>query len=186
MQHIGFINTEGGPLLLIDSALARSWAGVEGHDYERACEVFDWHPGANAAAISVGSGSGLIWEMNGAGTANIYKTEDNGIVIVRAWLARNAETSELKTFAEEPTENLAELGVMEVDSNAIVILWATESGCGVNDSASQQIRRPQQMNLDNAGLIIPLTSGQYEAKHDFIKRSGSEAWRLHLKLKKAK
>ena len=186
MEHIGFVEAEGGPLVLIDSALARSWAGVEGNDYERACEFFDSHASAKGGAISIGSGSALIWEMCGAGRADIYKIEGNGIIIMRAWLAQNAETSVLKTLAEEPTEKLTDLGEIEIDSNGIAILWATESGHSIDDSASQKVRRPQSLNLDNAGLIVPLTSGKYVAKHDSIKRLGCEVQRLHLKLRDAK
>jgi hypothetical protein len=185
MEHLGYVEAEGGPLILMDSALARSWTGSESNDYARACEFFDSHPEAKGGAISVGSGRALVWEMNGAGTANIYKVDGNGIMVVRAWFAGRVESSTPTILAEEPSENLTALGDLEVNSDAIVILWATENGHSIGDSTAKKARRPQSLNLDTAGLIVPLMPGKYKAKHDLVKRSGSEAQRLHLTLSDA-
>jgi len=180
MIHLGFIDTEGGPLVLLDAMLAQFWSGIEGIDYGRACNLFDLHPSAKGGIISIESGSALVWETGGAGTVDVYKTDNNGFVLVRAWLSQNAETSVLRKLADKPVEEFTELGGIEIASGSIAILWATESGRGVDSAISEQARRPKSLNLVNGGLVVPSRLGKFEAIHDSVKLSASHAQRLHL------
>src|SRR5438105_6947018 len=99
MRHLGFVQAEGGPLVLLDTALARSWAGIAGSDYNRACDFFDSHPDAEGGIITVGPGWALVWEMGGAGTADISESQDRSVVVVRAWPSSAADKSVVKTLA---------------------------------------------------------------------------------------
>ncbi len=180
MERIGFVEAEGGPLILVDAVLARSWTGIDGTDYQRACDFFDQNLDVNVGIIAVGSGSAALWEIHGAGTADVYRSGAKGIMIVRAWTPPFAEASERIALAEEPGGEILDFGEIEVISGAAVVLWAAESGLGIDVALSPQVRRPRSLNLDNAGLIIPLISGKYKVSHDCVKKAGGEARRLHL------
>ncbi len=85
MNYIGWINAEGGPLLLIDPALAPFWQGSSGTDYDRACGLFDANSGIEGTPISVGAGKGILWEMGGPGTAHVFREDETHYIVVRPW-----------------------------------------------------------------------------------------------------
>src|SRR5439155_2136638 len=85
MENIGVVNAEGGPLLLADFRFAQSWHGAEGDssDYQRACDALDSEPRLEGIEIPISEGRGVLWEMEGAGTADIFRMSENHIAIVR-------------------------------------------------------------------------------------------------------
>src|SRR5579871_680659 len=87
MKYLGAVSSEGGPLLLADARLARDWRGSDedGSDYARACDLFagEERPGG---PISIGQGQGIVWDLEDAGTADVFRVETGRIVLVGAWL----------------------------------------------------------------------------------------------------
>jgi len=81
---------------------------------------------------------------------------------------------------EEPVTEFTNLRGIEIVSWAMAILWARENGHGVDSTVSEQPWRPKSLNLLNGGLVVPARPGKFEAIHDFIHSSRSDAQRLHL------
>src|SRR5215831_14567820 len=88
LVQVGHVSGEGGPLLLVDWKTALGWRGVEdgGRDYERACALFNEKPLVEGLVIEVGGGSGLVWNMEGGGTADVFRRGSEYAVISRTWL----------------------------------------------------------------------------------------------------
>lgn len=89
-EHLRFVGTEGGPLLVLPYELLQSWHGVYDEsgayvfgtapcDYERACE---WR-GEWVRSIRVGDALGLVMHSDGAGA---WLPNDAGGIFVR-WAA---------------------------------------------------------------------------------------------------
>jgi hypothetical protein len=177
MKRIGNVDSEGGPLLLVEARLAAEWSGGEGEDYGRACDVIEKQRAGGP--IAVGSGSGLVWAMGGAGTADVFSA-GNDLLIVRIWTDEDDADAATASLAAEPLAKTASLGAVEI-STALCILWAPEANPDVGDLSSRAVRRPRGLGIDNAGLIVPVEAGTYDAATDKVKNARGEAVRLHLK-----
>lgn len=187
VKYLGYIDAEGGPIIVVDLNLAPLWRGTDddGEDYRRACEFFDANPAVEGGAISIASGTGTIWELNGAGTVDIFEVGNNCLTIIRPWLdAPQHEPSDqiLPRLAEAKLVDPIELTELEVPSAEIVILWAAESGIGAKSIIGEKmVRRPTEgLSLDTGALIVPTKAGKYTCLHDTVTVAGSEARRLHL------
>jgi hypothetical protein len=180
-REINYVNSEGGPLLLVDANYGNFWSGIDGPDYDRACEFFDSHPLFPGGPISIGDGNGLLWEMSGAGTAYIFDREDNGLVIVRTWPADPSKTNIQELMVKEPTENLTRLGDLDVASGILVVLWAVENGeCVKPEDLHSEGRPSGELAIDTSGAVIKLAPALYECWHDEIKNELGVARRCHF------
>jgi hypothetical protein len=130
MESLGYINAESGPLLIVDGALASVWTGIEGSDYKRACALFDGNPKLDGCEIAVGVGRGIVWEMHGAGTSEVFRDSKSTIVIVRPWLCDPKNRDALMSLAEQPLNQPVLIGNLSVESATIAIFWAAEKGKG--------------------------------------------------------
>jgi hypothetical protein len=83
LEEIGHVSGEGGPLLLADLITVTSWRGVEegGKDYERACDLLAEAPGGEGCAIAIEGGTGVVWEMEGGGTAGVFRRGQDYVVV---------------------------------------------------------------------------------------------------------
>jgi hypothetical protein len=90
MKLLGYVSGEGGPLVIGDASVVRTWRGYvddePDDDYKRVCAVFDNDPQCEGGPIDIGSGHIVTWEMQGGGTSSVYETVDGGLVVVRPWL----------------------------------------------------------------------------------------------------
>jgi hypothetical protein len=79
-----WIQSNGGPLLLLPSELLQQWRGTATSDYERACAVDD-----EVAALDVGTGVGLVLGDEPHQTS--WATADEGGLLVR-WVYADDES----------------------------------------------------------------------------------------------
>ena len=102
MKQLGYINAEGGPLLIMDASVSHSWKGIEGDgcDYKEACKLFDVNPSIEGGPISIDGETGMLWEMKGPGTADAFMNDH--LVIVRTWPTNPSDTTASLYFANEP------------------------------------------------------------------------------------
>jgi len=181
LKHLGYINTEGGPILVMDASLCRFWRGAagDGTDYLRVCQSFDRNPNQAGAPISIGDSHAMLWEMEGAGTADAFINDH--LVILRTWPCDPRDNTVPRKLAAEPLATGSELGQIQVPTGILVILWAAENGdCVKSLDVSENGRPAGNMAMGSAGLILRLGKGIYNCVHDRLETSLGTARRLHL------
>lgn len=104
MNYLGYINTDGGPLIIADSNIINDWNGIEGNDYVDLCNVFDYDLTLEGFPINFKSNSPIAWELEGGGTVDIYKNETDDAMLLLNTLNKfiNApQEYELADFMDE-------------------------------------------------------------------------------------
>lgn len=176
------ISSEGGPLLIADAEVMQSWKGVDDSDYERACELFDDNPGIEGGEIGIGSGSAILWEMNGAGTAYVFTSDEGSFTIVRAWLSDPENENAINQIANETIINPVELGLLTLSSKALVVIWSAENGACVMPEDVKYGGRPSgEMAIDDSGYIFIAPYRKYRIWHDEVTNKLGLARRCHIK-----
>jgi hypothetical protein len=181
MELLGYINAEGGPLLIVDGISASAWNGIDGSDYDRACALFDSSPALEGCQIAVGSHEGIVWEMCGAGTADVFKSAVSGVVIVRSWLHDPSDRHAPLTLAEHPLNRPTRIGSLSADSMTVAIFWASERGKGFYLPVGLNVARPiGDLSIDSAGLVVRAPGKNLHCVHDQVECSAGSARRLHI------
>ena len=182
VENIGVVNAEGGPLLLADFRFAQSWHGAEGDssDYQRACDALDSEPRLEGIEIPISEGRGVLWEMEGAGTADIFRMSENHIAIVRVWPEDPLDTRAAETLALQPTANLLELGTLVVATGVLAILWAAENGECLRLSDAVALRPSGETAIQDSVLILRVQKALFRCQHDKVETPSGIARRLHL------
>jgi hypothetical protein len=182
MDHLGYINAEGGPLLVADSVLVPYWKGIEGPDYDRARAIFDDSPEIEGAAINIGPGRGLLWEMQGAGTADVFKNSESHICVTRIWPHDPRDSTAPQSIAGRPVGHEEYIGDLLVESGRLTILWAAEDGSrlGLPSDAVHVGRPTGDMAIDTAGLVMRVSRSHFACFHDYVETSVGNGRRLHL------
>lgn len=181
MTYLGYINAEGGPLLVADGSRVSGWKGIEGADYDRACAIFDSDPALEGAEIDLGDGNGVLWEMQGPGTAFVYMLNESHYVIVRIWPRTPQESSAPQTIAEQPFERTARIGRLSIESGILAVFWAVEEGAGMNLRDGIAVGRPTgDLSIENAGLILRVPNSQFSCFYDNVDVPAGIGRRLHL------
>ena len=123
-----WVESNGGPLLLVPERYLRDWLGADGPtsggtDYERACAADDY-----AAPIEVGRGQGIVLGDEPLPTS--WRAGDRGGLLVR-WIAAPSEdaiTSALATLPEGlPWESVVDVYIEE-DYGPLVLFDAAVPG----------------------------------------------------------
>jgi hypothetical protein len=180
-SNLGYINAEGGPLLLVDGDLARHWSGVSGADYGRACALFDADPALQGSEIIVDDGQAIVWEMNGPGTAGVFRENESHLVVLRPWLNDPTSPNAPRRIAEEPIKSMTDIGQLTVGSGILVILWATEDGGTLDLAARLASGRPVgNLSIEGAGLILRVEKKVFRCLHDEVETAAGIGRRLHL------
>lgn len=180
MRELNYVNTEGGPLLLVDAKFGHLWTGIDGSDYDRACEIFNSNPLLEGGLISIGDGSGLLWEMSGAGTAHVFSSSNADLIIVRTWPINASRSDIPKLMANEAIQNPKKLGCFNLISEFLLILWAAENGDCVEGIDFSAGRPSGEMAIDTSGAIVKLAPSRYECWHDEIKNDLGVARRCFI------
>ncbi|MFJ9459819.1 Imm21 family immunity protein [Kitasatospora sp. NPDC101447] len=81
MDRVEWIDSEGGPLVLVPEAALGAWTGSEGADYDRACGV-DGHVGL----LDVGGAQALVL---GDGPLSTTHLPERGLLL--RWMAAESE-----------------------------------------------------------------------------------------------
>jgi hypothetical protein len=179
LDYVDNVDSEDGPLLIADARAARLWRGSDGNgsDYERAYKPL--LSGAPGTTIPIDSHQAVIWELGGAGTADVFYEKRVQIRIVRAWVDNK---DIIDVLADAPlNKNHTNLGAIEVSSGVLAILWAPENGQCIESLRVSQSSRPSgEMATDSAGLLLKVPKGQYTCLHDEVEKGGEAARRCHI------
>lgn len=182
MEHLGVINTEGGPLLLADFKMAQLWRGTDNDsaDYQRACTLFDSNPAQEGIAISIADGVGILWEMGGAGTADVFRINQRQIVVVRSWLNDPQSSYDIEKLASSPAKGFLEIGQIVLTSGALSIFWAAEDGRCFRNTDLKARRPSGETSVEESALIVQVENRTYRCQHDQIEMGCGTARRVHL------
>ena len=85
---LGSVDSEGGPLLAVNTRLLKSWHGVEGEglDYRRACAIFGASV-VHGGTMEVSGEAAPIWDMGGPGTVDVFRAGPDTVILLRVWPA---------------------------------------------------------------------------------------------------
>jgi hypothetical protein len=166
MVRLGYVSTEGGPLLVADRVSAAAWRGASlgSTDYCRACELLDIGPGTAGGSLALGENEGIVWDMP-TGTADIWRRRPDVIVISRPWV--DADENLASLLAARPPEGPVLLGELPVRSGWAVILWAAESGAELSAIAPAD-GRMIDLSVGRAAVLVSLPAGEYRCYHDEV------------------
>ena len=180
LKKVGTVSSEGGPLLVVEATIARSWRGADNDDYERACEILSTEPMAEARLISIANGEGLIWDMGGPGISDVFLKSSTHLVVVRTWIDDPDDTQTIAVFANAPLQKHQSLGSLVFKTGIATILWAPESGEGIAPTNFGDSISIEGLSVGGSGLLVKLEPGNYRCLHDEISGEFGEARRLHL------
>lgn len=93
MENIGYVSTEGGPLLIVDFKSAPGWIGIEG-DYERVIELLNAGKNNDGIQVEIGGEPAVIWETP-TGTADVWRFSEDSLILCRPWLELNSDRDEI-------------------------------------------------------------------------------------------
>lgn len=181
MNHLFSLNAEGGPLLCLDARAAAVWKGAENgaRDYAELCAKIDAQPYFSAAVIPIVGTSGVVWEMEGAGTADVFIQSDGRVEIVRAWLTEDT-AEELAKLTERKPVSRVELGVIDIPSGVVAVLWAAESGRGMPQQMDAAFKRIVGTAINESAFAVNVANRRFSCWDERVEIGESQARRLTL------
>lgn len=177
-KRIGHVSTEGGPLLIGDRELARSWRGAfgDGADYKRACERLETNAAVPGVQIEVSGMAAIVWDMP-TGTAEVWRRGADSLILSRPWFAVDADIDRVGyQLASLPAQHLVRLGSFELDDGWLLIVWAAEDGTHIVNVAPTD-GLALDLSVGHAGLIATLPAGRYACYHDEVSDGSSNSRR---------
>ncbi|MCE7001784.1 immunity 21 family protein [Kibdelosporangium philippinense] len=153
-----WVESLGGPLIVVPVSALNSWTGSVGDDYDRACQVDGF-----AGAIPVGGAQGLVLADDPATTC--YLPEYHAFL---RWLAADSE-ADLVAAAEaalaDPATEWEDCGTWETDGPAVLF----DSAVSGADLASGW---PAGGHPDQASVAI--AAGRWQVR--VLYREGESTW----------
>jgi len=160
VERLGFVSTEGGPLLIADRAVLGGWSGADGPDYDRACDLLEEALDADDQAqgllveVPIGESSALLWDL-APGTVTVCRSED-GLVMVEC--SDDAPDGS----CQEPEPGPGDGIVLEISSGFLVVLWGPESGAEATADGPED-GRMLDLSVQEAGIELAWEPGTYLA-----------------------
>ncbi|HVC77492.1 MAG TPA: hypothetical protein VND96_13350 [Candidatus Micrarchaeaceae archaeon] len=168
IERIAQVSTEGGPLLIGDRELARSWHGVfgDGADYRRACEALE-PEAVRGVQIEVGGMATIVWDIP-TGTAEVWRRATNSLILSRPWFDEDADIDRVGyRLATLPAQTVVRLGSFELKSGWLLIVWAAEDGAALINVEPAD-GRTLDLSVGDAAVIASLPAGQYACYRDEV------------------
>lgn len=166
LQLLGCVSTEGGPLLIADLSAASKWSGLDGEpsDYDRLLGQLQGAGDPPGLQIDLAGIPVVVWQMP-TGTAEIWRRDDNSLLISRPWL--EAGSHRAAALAGLPARNPVLIGSLHIETGWVVVVWATEAGEEFADLRPGE-GRVLNLSVDGAGLVVGLSPGAYECFQDEV------------------
>ena len=140
MGQIQWINSAGGPLLLVAQEDLESWHGIENDDYDRACAVDDY-----VGMIPVGGGPGLVLGDEPMQTAWVALTASSGLLV--RWMWADSEQAVIDSLPAIPEEAWQATGINFPSETGNFIL--IDSG-----APGQKVREYLRFTLEPGDYIV--------------------------------
>jgi len=186
LNYYGVVSSEEGLLLFGDAKTLQQWRGLENEQAQVAqikTILEAEQPGLN---LSIEDGLGVIWEMEGAGTTDVFISaiaED--IMLVRVWLEGSedaeSETQIITDFSAMPMASSPVFAEFEVRSGYLAALAPSESGeCITSQDGNRYSLSVEDMATEGSGTLLPCANGRYQCYHDSVQLGAAEARRCYI------
>jgi hypothetical protein len=185
MKHLFYVNAEGGPLLCADVQVMRTWRGAMpgAPDYDALCAIFDAEPHCEGTVIELAGSPAVAWEMEGEGTADVFRDDAGIIRIVRVWLdddSLSTPVSAVDALAAAAASAQAAIGKVAVPSGRLAILWAPESGETIPENGDAEIEEVRGTSVGCSAFVMRVAARRYACFHDEVSLACGDARRLTL------
>ncbi|GIE76781.1 hypothetical protein Aph02nite_27310 [Actinoplanes philippinensis] len=174
---------EGGPLLVCEAGAFADWTGaVHDEDWrlDPACDLaraeavlYADDDEAEAGLLPFGpSGrhTGLIWEMEGGGVAEIATAGGASLLIMRSWVDRDDDgPRDHVTGAAARDQERPLPGDLDLPSGRVAVVWAAAPAAEVAaPPADAALDPPVRLSLPGilgVGAMLALRPGRYRVSH---------------------
>jgi hypothetical protein len=148
-------------------------------DYAKACEALT----GDVAFLKLGDAPGLVWELEGPGTASIARAEDS-LLLLRIWEGGGDDDDSeaeqaARAYAETAEEGEVDAGSIRFTSGSIVVVWSPVAAADtVGEAATEEeVTRALSAASKNSpaaqlhavgspvGAIVRLSPGEYRVRH---------------------
>lgn len=180
--YCGVVDSEDGLLLLGDPTTLQLWRGTEDEQTQQDRIEAMFEKGQPGLTIPLGHGGGVIWDIDGPGSTDIFRDEATGnLKLVRCWLAGDDDMEVVFALSNAPTELGKPFAEFEIKTGFVVIMWPTEPGSSIRsvDGGGYSLA-VEEMMTDTCGMILPLPNGRYQCFHDEVETEQGEARRCHV------
>ena len=183
LKHYGAVDSEDGLLLFGDPGVLQRWRGLDGEPKHVGRIEASAEKGLPGVAIKMAREIGIIWDLEGEGTTDVFVEEETGnIVLVRCWLADSEdEMTAIGALASAPAALSKPFGEFHLSTGLLCAMTPTESGdCIRTVGATEYALSVEQMMTESSGLLLPAVNGRYHCFHDTVSMQPGEARRCHL------
>jgi hypothetical protein len=167
---LGEINSEGGPLIIGDLEDLAQWNGIfgDGSDYDQLFDLPYLNGDPGVTAIRMGDADVIVWEIEGAGTSDVFRTSD-GLTVVRSWPIDQDGRYINSALSELPLTHAQFLSHILVYSETLVISWSVEDiGSFVKPSFIDAAIPLGELSVGGSALLVHLSNGRYEVACDKV------------------
>ena len=187
LNYHGVVSSEEGLLLFGDAKTLQQWTGLENEKAQVDQTEVILEAGQPGLNLSIENGLGVIWEMEGAGTTDVFISDvAEDIMLVRVWLEGSedsaTETQMIADFSAMPVAPSPVFAEFEVRSGYLAILAPSESGeCIKGQEFTPYYLSVEDMTTDSSGTLLPCANGRYHCYHDSVQLGAPEARRCYIK-----
>ncbi|HEY2030479.1 MAG TPA: hypothetical protein VGH20_14855 [Myxococcales bacterium] len=163
MKHCGSLETQGGPILLVDADAASSWGGVETADYSKLIHAC----GPEGCELTVGGGRAVAWEPEGGGIIEVFADEVSAVLckIMALDPDESRDVAVLNAAVARPVTS-AVIGSVDICSGKVAIFWSPVSG--------REIARPRMVG--EKAVMLSVGIGRFVCGTEQHQTPRSEVW----------
>jgi hypothetical protein len=185
-EYIDAVDSEDGLLVFGDAAALQMWRGTSSDEEDVNKIQSALTGGLPGLDLPIANDTGVIWNMEGPGTADVFRDEPSGhILLVRSWLTDPESMESVLAFSSIDAALNNAFAQFHIHSGCLAILSSTEDGASIhNANETEYILSRQDMMTETSGMLLPITSGHYFCYYDKIEIEEEEAIRCHVILEK--
>lgn len=167
--------------MCVDAGAAARWNGAvdDAQDYGNLCAAIDAQPEFSAMITPIAGLPGVVWEMQGAGTADVFVADDGRVAVLRAWLSQDTN-EDLKELADTKPVSRRVLGVIDVPSGVLAVFWSVESGRTIPQHIDSRFRQIDGTAIKGSVFALKATTSRYTCCDELVKVRNAHARRLTM------
>jgi hypothetical protein len=170
-----YVSSEGGPILVGDSADLLDWNGSDLTLYNRACEVEQF----GVIPIEFGGKTALSWDFGGPGTAFLVKSERTEAIFLRIWSDSDLSDNAMNELVEISNEYISTAS-LTLRSGRLLAIWAPEDATEIVAPADG-FGRPTGLSMGGTAYFLSLDAGRYAVTSSHYFKNEDEVAALRLK-----
>ncbi|GAB3845743.1 hypothetical protein ACFPIJ_38665 [Dactylosporangium cerinum] len=172
VNWIAKVGCEGGPLLVCAASAFADWGGAvldEDYELDPACDLhranevlYPADDELEAGFVHFAAHTGLVWEMDGPGVAEIASTH-GGLLIMRSWV-RNTDAPHRYVTGPAAADVEQPVGELDLTGGGLAVVWAPVVAAEVGPFPTAP-PAPVTLDLDHihgVGVLLPVRPGRYQ------------------------